>query len=395
MSMSTSTTSLPSIKFLLNQSSEDKKYTRGHRASHSVSSLPTELQNLSLNAPHAKDDLAVDHKQLLTSNSATTSTSVSSACSSPSHTPQHPSPSPPTLLHPVLPSSRPSHHQRSVSDLPHLLSIRQQYQSASPIPLYQPTPTYCTTLSPPNPSPSSSREPFAAQTSNAAILPPPPPPPPPAEHRHLLGLPPSPHRQPSSMSTSTSHRKRHQTHRRAVSATTVDHLIHPSHLHVPPVPPIPWAHRSHSNSPPGSPMDAFINDRQKKSTVPGAPSPFLPTQSSTPSQPTSPPSVAADPEDEDPAADSARHLPTHAMVNGMRLPRDMVTGRYLCPYCQKAFSRPSSLRIHTYSHTGEKPFVCSEKGCGRRFSVQSNMRRHLRVHRLGRKHQYMRMDYLK
>ncbi|GES88326.1 C2H2-type zinc finger transcription factor [Rhizophagus clarus] len=58
--------------------------------------------------------------------------------------------------------------------------------------------------------------------------------------------------------------------------------------------------------------------------------------------------------------------------------------RYQCPYCSKRFSRPSSLRIHTYSHTGEKPFVCTEPGCGRKFSVQSNMRRHLRVHRLGR-----------
>ncbi|KAI9287735.1 hypothetical protein BC943DRAFT_258425, partial [Umbelopsis sp. AD052] len=53
--------------------------------------------------------------------------------------------------------------------------------------------------------------------------------------------------------------------------------------------------------------------------------------------------------------------------------------RYACPYCQKAFSRPSSLRIHTYSHTGEKPFQCLHPGCDRKFSVQSNMRRHLRV----------------
>ncbi|CAG8437707.1 7759_t:CDS:2 [Diversispora eburnea] len=58
--------------------------------------------------------------------------------------------------------------------------------------------------------------------------------------------------------------------------------------------------------------------------------------------------------------------------------------RYQCPFCAKRFSRPSSLRIHTYSHTGEKPFVCTEPGCGRKFSVQSNMRRHLRVHLLGR-----------
>ncbi|KAI7855192.1 hypothetical protein BDC45DRAFT_414024, partial [Circinella umbellata] len=54
--------------------------------------------------------------------------------------------------------------------------------------------------------------------------------------------------------------------------------------------------------------------------------------------------------------------------------------KYKCSYCQKGFSRPSSLRIHIYSHTGEKPFDCPEPGCGRRFSVQSNMRRHMRVH---------------
>ncbi|CDS06635.1 hypothetical protein LRAMOSA09163 [Lichtheimia ramosa] len=55
--------------------------------------------------------------------------------------------------------------------------------------------------------------------------------------------------------------------------------------------------------------------------------------------------------------------------------------KYKCPYCQKGFSRPSSLRIHIYSHTGEKPFDCPEPGCGRRFNVQSNLRRHLRIHR--------------
>lgn len=56
------------------------------------------------------------------------------------------------------------------------------------------------------------------------------------------------------------------------------------------------------------------------------------------------------------------------------------THRYHCHHCSKKFSRPSSLRIHIYSHTGEKPFVCHHQGCGRSFSVHSNMRRHLRVH---------------
>ncbi|KAI8826145.1 uncharacterized protein EV422DRAFT_155382 [Fimicolochytrium jonesii] len=49
--------------------------------------------------------------------------------------------------------------------------------------------------------------------------------------------------------------------------------------------------------------------------------------------------------------------------------------RYVCPECAKRFTRPSSLRTHLNSHTGEKPFLCV---CGRSFSVLSNLRRHER-----------------
>lgn len=58
--------------------------------------------------------------------------------------------------------------------------------------------------------------------------------------------------------------------------------------------------------------------------------------------------------------------------------------RYVCQTCNKAFSRPSSLRIHSHSHTGEKPFRCSHTGCGKAFSVRSNMKRHERGCHSGR-----------
>ncbi|KAJ7132787.1 hypothetical protein C8R43DRAFT_649232 [Mycena crocata] len=59
--------------------------------------------------------------------------------------------------------------------------------------------------------------------------------------------------------------------------------------------------------------------------------------------------------------------------------------RHQCSYCNKRFNRPSGLKIHLTTHTGDKPFVCPEESCGRSFSVRSNCRRHVRiVHQLTR-----------
>ncbi|KAH9909173.1 hypothetical protein F4778DRAFT_776334 [Xylariomycetidae sp. FL2044] len=55
--------------------------------------------------------------------------------------------------------------------------------------------------------------------------------------------------------------------------------------------------------------------------------------------------------------------------------------KHKCKICDKRFTRPSSLQTHMYSHTGEKPFCCEVEGCGRHFSVVSNLRRHRKVHK--------------
>ena len=74
--------------------------------------------------------------------------------------------------------------------------------------------------------------------------------------------------------------------------------------------------------------------------------------------------------------------------------------KHKCKVCDKRFTRPSSLQTHMYSHTGEKrknisttplvvlcmltfftAFHCEVEGCGRQFSVVSNLRRHKKVHK--------------
>ncbi|KAI3604052.1 c2h2 conidiation transcription factor [Moniliophthora roreri] len=60
-------------------------------------------------------------------------------------------------------------------------------------------------------------------------------------------------------------------------------------------------------------------------------------------------------------------------------PDSVSNAKHQCRFCGKRFSRPSGLEIHMTTHTGEKPYVCPEEGCGRSFSVRSNMRRHVRI----------------
>ncbi|TRM62243.1 hypothetical protein BD626DRAFT_548633 [Schizophyllum amplum] len=56
------------------------------------------------------------------------------------------------------------------------------------------------------------------------------------------------------------------------------------------------------------------------------------------------------------------------------------TKQHVCPQCKKFFSRPSSLKTHLNSHTGDKPYKCGYPGCDMAFAATSNARRHRRLH---------------
>ncbi|CCH43065.1 Zinc finger protein [Wickerhamomyces ciferrii] len=51
---------------------------------------------------------------------------------------------------------------------------------------------------------------------------------------------------------------------------------------------------------------------------------------------------------------------------------------HACPLCAAVFQRPEHVKRHMRSHSSEKPYVCDEPGCGKRFNRGDNLKAHLR-----------------
>ncbi len=67
-------------------------------------------------------------------------------------------------------------------------------------------------------------------------------------------------------------------------------------------------------------------------------------------------------------------LKRHYLVHGVK--------PYKCPYCHQRFGNSRVLTDHAYVHTGGKPFVCDQEGCGRRFMKIWMLTLHQRKHSL-------------
>ncbi|XP_066558371.1 zinc finger protein PLAGL2 [Amia ocellicauda] len=73
-----------------------------------------------------------------------------------------------------------------------------------------------------------------------------------------------------------------------------------------------------------------------------------------------------------------------------------------CPVCGALFSTQDKLRIHTYCHSGEKPFRCSQPQCAKAFVSKYKLFRHMATHSPQKTHQctfcekmFHRKDHLK
>lgn len=82
--------------------------------------------------------------------------------------------------------------------------------------------------------------------------------------------------------------------------------------------------------------------------------------------------VASTPEAEDFIEHSAQAV---AEICASSVRQELPKNMFMCIYCPKTFSKRDHLTRHERSHTGERPFGCSQ--CIKRFGDRSTLRQHM------------------
>lgn len=61
----------------------------------------------------------------------------------------------------------------------------------------------------------------------------------------------------------------------------------------------------------------------------------------------------------------------HATDRASRVRKRRVEGKvrknFPCQLCEKAFNSVEKLKVHSYSHTGERPYGCTQPDCTKAF----------------------------
>ncbi|KAG5268452.1 hypothetical protein AALO_G00212740 [Alosa alosa] len=75
---------------------------------------------------------------------------------------------------------------------------------------------------------------------------------------------------------------------------------------------------------------------------------------------------------------------------------------FLCQLCEKAFNSVEKLKVHSYSHTGERPYSCTHTDCTKAFVSKYKLLRHMATHSPEKTHKctycekmFHRKDHLK
>ncbi|XP_064410465.1 zinc finger protein PLAG1 isoform X2 [Latimeria chalumnae] len=91
-------------------------------------------------------------------------------------------------------------------------------------------------------------------------------------------------------------------------------------------------------------------------------------------------------------------VPTGKRKRGEAKPRK----NFPCQLCDKAFNSVEKLKVHSYSHTGERPYKCTQPDCTKAFVSKYKLLRHMATHSPEKTHKcnycekmFHRKDHLK